>query len=49
MKSASAALSAIGARRPATAEEGSIDAVATAQKTPRASQLLFVMQIPGFY
>jgi hypothetical protein len=49
MKSASAGLSATGARRPASADTGSIDAVATAQKIPQASQLLFVMQIPSFY
>jgi hypothetical protein len=49
MKSASAALSATGARRPAFADEGIIIVVATAQKIPRAIQLLVVMQIPGFY
>jgi hypothetical protein len=42
-------LSATGARRAASADEGSIVAVAIAQKIPRAIQLLFVMQIPGFY
>jgi hypothetical protein len=49
MKSASAALSATGARRAASAGVGTVAAVVTAQKIPKAIQLFFVMQIPGFY
>jgi hypothetical protein len=42
-------LSTTGARRAASADEGTIVAVARAQRIPKAIQLLFVMQIPGFY